>query len=394
MKIGIGFSNDPDPEIAAKNAAFEAKTKLEKDRIDFAIIFFSIHYKAEAILPVIRRILNNTPLIGSSTTGIILKHSCETRGIGILTVNSDRVSFSLSHVDRVNTRDSFEAGKSLAQSALESFSTSLRYVFLSFVDGQLQNKTPFIKGIQDGLGETFPIVGASCSDDFRFLQTFQMCQNKTFDHSAVGILLGGDISVGIGTRHGWRPVGKPRTITQASGNIIQTIDNKPASHIFEEYFGDDAKSFKNSQFGQMSLLYPLGINVKHGREFLIRNTLDILDDGSIVSQGDVPQGSEVHIMLGNKESCKIAALEASEEASKNLGLKTKAKVVIVINSMARLKLQGRSAFEEIQKVEEIFGPDTAIFGMYSSGEICPLEEADTLKKSNLQNESIVILAIG
>ena len=61
--------------------------------------------------------------------------------------------------------------------------------------------------------------------------------------------------------------------------------------------------------------------------------------------------------------------------------------------MARLKLLGRSAFQEILKIREIFGLKVPILGMYANGEICPLQSIEKFKQPHVQNESIIVLAI-
>ena len=128
-------------------------------------------------------------------------------------------------------------------------------------------------------------------------------------------------------------------------------------------------------------------------EYLLRNAVDILPDGGIVCQGDVPEESEVHIMIGGKDACKQAAYEAAQEAYESL-LGKEAQLVIVIESMSRLKLLGRMAIDEIYRIKEIFGGNVPIIGMYANGEISPFQTLEKVKKPHLQNESIVVLAIG
>jgi hypothetical protein len=171
------------------------------------------------------------------------------------------------------------------------------------------------------------------------------------------------------------------------------ISGQKASRLYEEYFGDDIASLRLSQFGRMSILYPLGIFVEGSSEYLLRTAVAIHGDGSIVCQGNVPEGAEVHIMIGNKESCKQAATEAAEEAKKGLAEK-KPKVVLVIESMARLKLLGRSAFEEIENIKQVFGASVPIVGMYANGEVCPFQTVEKFKKPYLLNGSILVIAIG
>jgi len=97
-------------------------------------------------------------------------------------------------------------------------------------------------------------------------------------------------------------------------------------------------------------------------------------------------------MIGNKDSCKQAAFEAAQEAHQNL-LGKAPKLIIILESMTRLKLLSRTAFQEVIKIKEVFGLNVPIIGMYANGEICPLQSSERFKKPHLQNESIVILAI-
>jgi hypothetical protein len=62
--------------------------------------------------------------------------------------------------------------------------------------------------------------------------------------------------------------------------------------------------------------------------------------------------------------------------------------------MTRYKLLGRSALQEIQIIKDVLGYTTPMIGMYSAGEVAPFQSASKLKSTYLQNESIVIVAVG
>ena len=390
--IGIGFSRNSNVERAAQEAAFQSKTQLNQNRIDFAVVLSTIHYDPKRSLPVIQRVLNNTQTIGCSSAGIILAHSIETQGIAILTVTSDEITSGFGFIDSLNAQDVLEAGRTFAQETITDFGKHGRQVFIFFVDGYLESNSLLLKGIQEVLGNVFPIIGAGSCDDFHFKSNFQILQKNISRHSAVGLMLGGHLSVGVSGRHGWRPLGKPRLVNKSNRNIIKMINGKRASSIYEEYFDLQREDLRSMQLDQKAILYPLGIYVEGSSEYLLRNVAEVLSDGSIVCQGDVPEGSIIHIMIGNKESCKQAAGEAAHEAQLNL-LGKLPTLVVVIESMARLKLLGRSASNEIQQVKDVFGPDVPILGMYSYGEICPFQSFESIKKPYLQNESIVVLAL-
>ncbi len=391
--IGIGFSQNADAEKAAQEATLQAIDQVGRSTTDFTLILSTTHYSPQKTLPVIKEHLTSSKTIGCSTSGIILSSSVETRGLAVLTIKSDVIKFGIGSATNITLENSHQSGTNMAQNSLADFGQHRRQAFLFFMDGQLSDSSLLLKGLQDIMGNVFPIVGAGCSDDFHFSNTFQIFQNNVLTQSATGLIVGGQIGIGVAGRHGWRPLGKPRLITKVDKNIIRTIDNKKAALLYKEYFGEEAKNLQSSQLGQMAILYPLGIFVEGSNEYLLRNAIDILPDGSIVCQGNVPENTEVHIMIGNKDSCKQAALQAAKEAKQNL-LGKETKFIIILESMARLKLLGRKAFQEIQYIKGIFGQSVPLIGMYSHGEICPFQTTGKIKKPLLQNESIVILAIG
>ena len=141
-----------------------------------------------------------------------------------------------------------------------------------------------------------------------------------------------------------------------------------------------------------TLLYPLGIYFPEERQYLLKNAVDILDDGSIVCQGDVPEGAEVHLMIGNRDSCVQSALSATQEIKEELGNK-EPKFIFVIESLARHKILGRRAWLEIQAIKDVLGYATPLIGMYAFGEISPFGSLDNVRNTHMHNETILILAI-
>ena len=392
--IGIGFSQNPDTSRAAKEAAKQAQNQTGQSTADLAIVFNTVHYEASEILTSVREILEDTPIVGCSTAGIILSEGIHMHGIAVLAIHSDDIRFGVGSVEeKILSTDIRQGGSMLAKSALNDFGHHRRQAFICFTDGLLENNATIIKGLQEIFGAIFPVIGAGSSDDFRFQKTYQYYQKNVLTKGATGFLIGGQLTLGISSRHGWKPVGKPRFITQSNDHIIKTIDGKKACSIYEEYFGEYTQDLHSQKFGQMTILYPLGIYIEEEDEYLLRNAVDLLPDGSILCQGEVPQGAEIHIMLSNKDSCKQAAVEAATEARNALAGKVP-RLVLIFESLTRHKLLGRGGFKEIQLIQEVLGAKTPLLGMYSHGEISPFHSIEHIKKTHLQNASILILAIG
>ncbi|MFH1360692.1 MAG: FIST N-terminal domain-containing protein [Candidatus Omnitrophota bacterium] len=392
IEIGIGFSQETQTSTAAREAAFQALTQSRQDHIDCAIVFSTVHYNPLETLHTVQRTLNPSRIIGGSTAGILLSESIETQGIAVLALASKDVQFGIGHTRDIRGQDLHIAGNSLARNTVSDFSSSHRSIFLLLSDGLLRDGSLLVKGAQEILGNVFPIIGAGTSDNFRFQETYQYFQDQSMNDSAVGLLMGGHISVGIGSKHGWKPLGKPRFADRTEGSVIKQIDGKRASSLYEEFFGTDLSDLRSGSFAQKAYLHPLGIYIEGESEYLLRNALEVRPDGSIICQGNVPQGSEVHIMIGNKDFCKRAALEAAQEVKDALLGKTP-KLIIIFESFSRNKILRRSAIQEIQMVKEILGTDTPLIGMYTYGEIAPVKSLERFGSAHLLNETITIAGI-
>ncbi len=392
--IGIGFSQEVNTALAATKAASQAQEQIQQDNIDLVIILSTIHYSPLEALLSVRKILNPLRLVGSSAAGIILAELISLRGIAVLAISSDEINFGICAATSLDTQDPREAGNSLARNAIADLDQPRRQAFIFFIDGLIKNNSPILKSIQEVFGNIFPIVGAGSTDDFHFRKTFQYYQDRYLVNSAVGLILdSATIRVGLGNKHGWKPLGKPRFITHVEGNIIRTIDHKKASGLYEEYFGEEAQSLRSAPMSRLAILYPLGIRLADEHEYLLRNPVSVLHDGSVVCQGEVPEQAQVHLMIGNKDACRQAAMNAAKEVKEGLGGKTP-KLIFIFEDLGRQKLMGRGAFAEVTLIKQILGYDVPLIGMYCHGTISPFRTSQSIHRTHLQNENIVVMAIG
>lgn len=391
--IGIGFSQDPKTAKAAQQAARQAINQTQQAKIDLVIIFSTIHYNPLEISNIIRQNFNEAKIVGCSTGGIILKEFIAMRGVTIVAISSNEIHFGLGAVENFASDETQQAGVTLARKANIDFQKHQRKAFIFFSDGLNKKSSLLLRGLEEVFGNIFPVLGCGSSDDFHYKKTYQYYQEKVMTDSVCGFLIGGKVTLGFGSQHGWKPLGKPRIIDKVDGNIIKSIDGKPAVHIYEEYFDEEAKNLTSSKLPPLAIFYPLGIYIEDENKYLLRNALQTLDDGSIVCQGDIPEGAEVHIMIGNKDSCHRAAIEAANEVKKSFSEK-QPKLILIFESLARHKVLRRNAFKEIEKIKNILGRDIPLIGIYSYGEIAPINPLKGAGKTHFQNESITIIGIG
>jgi hypothetical protein len=393
MNVSLGFSQHKDPILATNEAVGQATIGLKGALASLAIIFTSIEFGHPAVLKATNNLLGEIPLLGCSSLGIMTNQGVFKHGFAVLLISlNQQTFFNVATVKDISKKDPGLAGKELGDKLLFGFRNVPRSLSFILSDKLITEGTHLINGLQESLGKSFPLIGASASDNFENHKTHQYLNKEMLNDSCSGILFGGKFSFGFGIKHGWLALGKMRYITASSGNIIQEIDSAPAVKLYEDYFAKNTLDLAK-ELRRISVYYPLGIYLPGEKEYLLRNIISIKDDGSLVTQGDIPPNSKVRLMISTEDSRLKATVTACEEAKKNLGTQ-KVKFLIVFESAARFSILGKQDDIELCMIKEIFGVHTPLIGVYTNGEQAPLKSINYLGKTYFHNQSITILAIG
>ena len=393
MNVSFGFSQTKDHIRATNEAVGQAIIGLCGIPVDLAIIFTTIEFTHPLVLKTANNLLGGIPILGCSTLGIMTGKGIFKHGFAILLIGLSRqMFFNVAMVKDVNKRTSLLAGRELGEKLLYGCKNVRRNLSIIFSDGMITDTTNLINGLQENLGKSFPLIGASASDSFSFQKTFQYFNKELLTESCCGVLFGGGINFGHGIKHGWKPLGKIRCVTNSHGNVIKEIDGRPAVKLYEDYLAKDALELAR-ELRRISIFYPIGIYLTGEKEYLLRNIISIKDDGSLITQGDIPQDSKIRLMIGTKDSCLEATAGACEDAKRNL-MGQKAKFVMVFDSASRFSLLGRRCVEELEIIKGAFGEEISLVGIYTYGEQAPLKSLNYLGRSYCHNQSINILAVG
>ena len=392
MRVGAGLSLSKDHIQAAREAVTEAKRNLAYNKIDLALVFSSLEYSHALVFQTITNLLGNIPILGSSSLAIISNNGVFKHGLAVLLISlNDDVYFNAALVRDVSAKSAASAGRELGEKLMYGFKGVRRNLSLIFSDGLIPDCANLVLGLQEQLGKSFPLLGASASGNVSNGKTYTYFNHEVITNSACGILWGGKLNFGIGVKHGWKPLGKPHQVSRSQGNVVNEIDGQSASIFYEEYFDKDINSLRK-ELKQMSLLYPLGICVTENNDYLLRSLTAIQDDGSVVFNGNVPEGSTVRLMIGSKESCLQATKDALEAAKSNLTGR-KIALALIFDSISRFQLLGRNIDQELNIIKESLGEKTPILGIYTNAEQAPLSILRYLGGSYLHNNSISILTV-
>ncbi|MEW5894472.1 MAG: FIST N-terminal domain-containing protein [Candidatus Omnitrophota bacterium] len=392
LDIGIGFSQNENVFKASEEAAEEARANLDAKRIDLAIVMSTPHYSPQDVHPVIDNSLKQTRIIGGTTLGIILPDGLKRRGVAVILFNSDTVKLKPIHAQHLHLKDLKPAGQSFIRESGDQFGLRDQRFLMFFFDGLLENMSEFIHGVAMENGDFFPVLGGGCSDKLMFSKTYQYHDKEVSQKSASGVVFGGDISLFMSRRHGWKPLGKPRLVKQSRRNIIEKIGSGQAFHLYEEFFQNNLGFLKNDVFGKLNSRYPLGLFLKNKQEYVVQNVMDILEDGSIACQDTVSSNSEVHIMIGNKHSCLQSAEAAAQELKKNLDNRTPS-FIFIFESAMRWQVLKQSWSQEFKIVTDILGKKCPVIGMLTYGEIFNPGILNYPGRKYLLNGNIILTAV-
>lgn len=393
IKAGVGISKRQDTVAAGREACKEALDKAGGEA-NLIIVFSSVAHNQEDVVKGVRAVSKNIPLVGCSDAGEITTQGPDSGKIAVMALNTDKIEYSLG-VGRGADKDSFQAGKQAAE-AVDASSKTPASLFVMLMEGLAENGAAAVRGVQSVLGKNFPIMGGSAGDDFKFEKTYQYMDDKVLSGSVIGVGLSGEFSFGVGVRHGWEPIGLPMKVTKSEGAKLIEVDGRPALSIYEDYFGKKAEELIKEPIAKMAYTYPLGMSVEGSSELLIVDVVIANEKGEITCAAEIPQGSEIRLMLGDVEKAIQAAREAAENAKEQLkGAQPKA--VIIFDCMARCKLlgQGIRTKQEIDAVQEVLGREVPVIGFYTYGEQAPIGGALGPEcHSRFHNETMTLVVLG
>ena len=379
-----------DSFAAGREAAQSAYYQLGRREPDAVITFISTIFDQKETIKGIRSVIRNAPLAGCSSAGSITASGPLRGSISVFAIYSDSIYFSFGIGKNISKNARLAGHKAASKALAGSVKNKTTKAYMLFSDSLSGNGANILRGSQEVLGTSFPIIGGFAADELCFQKTYQYLDNDIYTDSAVGVLISGDVNIGIGKAHGWQPIGKPHKITRVRSNIVREIDRKVAIEFYEDYFGKSFQELKDMGIGKLGVSYPLGVKMEGGNDYLIRAPLKVEDNGSLLLSSEIPEGKDVNIMIGDKNQALAAVKTACLEASSGIQ-KQNIKFIAVFNDIARYNLLRKDSSKETELIKEVFGRDIPIMGFYTYGEYASSNVYGQRKEwSNFHNQAFSI----
>lgn len=348
------------------------------------VIYFGLREALEdgRLFKALQQRYPEAAVVGCSTGGQILDDdvSDDTATAVALDFNTTSVKLSVQKVTDNGTSD--EYGKAIGS---ELAGPDLAGIFL-LSDGLSVNGSELTAGVIDEVGPEISLSGGLAGDGSAFQKTLVGGNAPPAEKVIVGIgFYGPDIKVHTGSNGGWDQFGPRRTITRSEGNVLYELDGRPALDLYERYLGDEAAGLPGT-----ALLFPLKImDPERPDHDIVRTILSVDKDARTMTfAGNMPQGWMAQLMRGRFSELAAGSGDAARQAC--YGAKQENALALLVSCIGRRLLMGQMIADEIEAAIDEIGPNNAIMGFYSYGEIAPHKVS---RIAELHNQTMTITMI-
>jgi hypothetical protein len=327
----------------------------------------------------LKQMYPNAAIAGASSSGNVSNTTITDQDAVATAITFDRSKVRCVSKKVADYADAETLGAVLGK---ELLGESLRHVLI-LSDGLGVNGSELARGFSQVLPEGITITGGLAGDGTRFGTTYVLAQApaQTGVVAAIG-LYGESLRAKSGCFAGWEEFGPERIITHSKGNVLYSIDEKPALTLYKSYLGEFAVDLPGS-----GLRFPMSVRKDASATPLIRTLLAVDEEAqSLTFAGDVPEGYLCRLLKTNMDlliehaglAAETSKLEQNEEF-----------LVVAVSCVGRRLVLGQLCEEEIEIIRETLGDNAVITGFYSYGELSEVGES----RCTLHNQTMTLVSI-
>lgn len=378
LTVSIGQAQELNGREAGLQATHHALNRLGTGSPAFGLVIASHQYQAREVVSGVSSLLGDTPMIGFSSSAGLTSSGLHPNSVIVALLGGDVLAETRWMPGYAQSGR--ETGAQLARQAAEGGDTKALLFFADGFNGDADQ-------LCSAIGESpFPLAGGLSSGDLHTGHSYQIAGPQTGSGALTAAFLRGGLRVGVGSAHGWNPVGSQFRVTRSRGFWLRTLDGRPASETYAQLFGYPARDWAFPPLSHLARLYPLG--VEHGDQLLVRAPIRVEADGSFRMNAPVRDGADAYLLVGSRVSCETAAQQAAQQALQQLDGRKPVFALVLVDIAWEMLLKSHPG-SEISAVQDILGTELPIAGGYTLGQIVPGRE---MKTPALLNQHIVVAA--
>ena len=333
-----------------------------------AIVFISVKQDRESISRLLDE--KGIQIFGATTAGEFIDGDIEEGSIVVMLLDMNPAYFKIAFLE-TSQESALDDASKLGIIGKETFGNP---AFIIVNSGVSLDGEPIVEGITKAFGKTLSlsdkevtIFGGKAADDLALETTFVFTNGQSKDCAITTLIIDEDkIDVaGIATC-GWQAIGTTKTVTKSDGNIVYTIDDKPALDTLMNFLGVEIKPEDNKEIVTFlsSWYYPLQVERENADPVIRTAMFANSKDRSLICSGKVPQGSKIKFSLP-PDFDSIDAVVAECKSFKE-DTQQQADALIMFSCVSRYLSFGVVMKEELEQVQNIW--EAPMAGFFSYGE--------------------------
>ena len=378
INVAVGHAQALNGREAGLQAAHQALNKLGPGTPKLGFIVASHHYQARDVIGGVSGLLGDTPMIGFSSPAGLVSEGLRPNSVVVALLSGDFQAET--QWLPAYAQSARETGTKLAKHITEKSASAC----LFFADGFNGDADQLCSA----LSSSIPLAGGLAAGDLHTGHSYQLAGPQTGSGALAAAFLRGGMRIGIGSSHGWNPVGSQFRITRSRGFWLRTLDGRPASETYAQLFGYPAREWAFPPLSHLARLYPLGI--EQGDSLIVRAPIRVEADGSFRMNAPVRDGVDAYLLVGSRASCEKAAQQATQQAIQQLQGSKPVFALVLVDLAWEMLLKSHPG-TEVNAVQDILGKDVQIAGGYTLGQVVPGKDSSP---PQLLNQHIVVIAFG
>ena len=330
-----------------------------------AIVFISIKQDRKAVCEILFQ--QGIDILGATSSGEFIDGHQSEGEIAIMLFNLNKNDYCILFED-IGERNLSDAAMHMSEAALQKFKNPAFILCSTLLsaDGKMLDGETLVRSIEKAVGPQVNMFGGMAGDDITLTGTYVFTHNRATDYGMIALVLNEDkIQLQGMAISGWKPVGVSRTITKSKGNLLYTIDDKPALEMYLRYLGegrssaDDQLNFYNS----IGVHYPFQIE-RENREPMMCNPIGYnKEEEALICESDVPQRSQFRFSTPPDFDIVETVVEKANEIKNN---NSEADALLIFSCAGRLAALGPMAHQENEGLQAVWNVPMA--GFYTYGE--------------------------
>ena len=325
-----------------------------------AIVFMSFKQDINAVCNLLHQ--EGIQIFGATTAGEFIDGDIEDGSIAIMLLDINLNYFKLLFLE-TGEQSTFENAKQLGSEGKNTFKNPAFIIVSGWLSKDGEN---IVEGITEGAGGEVTIFGGMAGDDMSLKGPIAFTHGKSSDKGLLGLIIDEDkIEInGIATC-GWKPIGTTKTITKSEGNIVYTIDDKPALDMIMKYLGVEYDFDTGEEIvTQIGAYYPLQMERENVAPVMRTAMLANREDRSLICAGNVPKGSKIKFSLPPDFDAIETVIEECTQLKE--AHQQEADALIMFSCVSRHLSFGILMSEEISQVHNVW--NAPMVGFFTYGE--------------------------